>query len=370
MKKSLVALAVFGAFAGVASAQSNVTLYGIIDMGLQRNDPKAPGATSTTGVNSGLQSGSRLGFRGTEDLGGGLKAQFALESGFSGDTGALGNGDANVTTRLFGRQAWAGLGGNFGDLVLGRVVPFSGGTGAFDMFGRIDPFATGFGLSSLAQTFSPSGAQRVDNTALYRTPKIGGFQAGLGYSFRVGGAEAAGTGNNNKYLFGAASFEAGPFYGAVTYDVLRPTSTQEAAGITDDQKNLQVGATYDLKVVKLHAAYNKADDEFGGVGVASATGTTNGADASSFMAGVSAPLGPVNLLASYQKRDGKTGRYGATPAANAEADKNVWAIGVTYPFSRRTNAYFNYADSDGKQALNNTTAHDTKQISLGLRHLF
>ncbi len=105
MKKSLLALAVLSAFAGVASAQSSVTLYGIIDMNLQRNDPKAGGAASTTGVNSGHQSGSRWGVRGSEDLGGGLSAVFTLEGGYSGDTGLQGQG------ALFGRQVWAGLRG-------------------------------------------------------------------------------------------------------------------------------------------------------------------------------------------------------------------------------------------------------------------
>lgn len=363
MKKSLVALAVLGAFAGAASAQSSVTLYGIVDMNIQRNDPKAPGALATTGINSGHQSGSRFGVRGSEDLGGGTRAVFALENGFTGDTGAILQGG-----RLFGRQAWAGVAGGFGQVVLGRVATFSSGTGSFDMFGSIDPFLTGFGISTLGSTFSPSATQRLDNAALYQSPSFGGFRFGVGYSFRVDGGETAGD-TNNKYIFTAASFGSGPFYGAITYDILRPTAAQTAAGINSNQKNLQVGATYDLKVVKLHAAYNKANDEFGGAGVASAAGTTNGADATAWMAGVSVPFGNSNILASYQKRDGKTGRYGASPAANLEADKRVVALGYTYALSRRTNVYANYADSDGKQALNNT-AQDTKQITLGMRHTF
>src|SRR5688500_13267011 len=89
MKKSLLALAVLGAFAGAASAQTNVTIYGVADVGIARTDSDAPGSNATWGLNSGIQSGSRLGFRGTEDLGGGLSAIFQLENGFNIDTGGL-----------------------------------------------------------------------------------------------------------------------------------------------------------------------------------------------------------------------------------------------------------------------------------------
>src|SRR5512141_1736497 len=117
MKKSLVALALMGAFSGAAFAQSNVTLYGILDVNIQRNDPKEGtcyatvsgvgtpvSCGTTTGINGGHQSGNRWGVRGSEALGGGLNAIFTLESGFNIDTGTSGQGG-----RLFGRQAWAGL---------------------------------------------------------------------------------------------------------------------------------------------------------------------------------------------------------------------------------------------------------------------
>src|SRR5512134_445851 len=100
MKKSLIALALMGAFSVAAVAQSNVTLYGILYINLQRNDPEV--GSSTTGVNSGHQSGNRWGVRGSEALGGGMSAIFTLEGGFDIDTAQLGNGG-----RLFGRQAWA-----------------------------------------------------------------------------------------------------------------------------------------------------------------------------------------------------------------------------------------------------------------------
>ncbi|WP_194722578.1 porin, partial [Noviherbaspirillum malthae] len=112
MKKSLIALAVLGTVAGASFAQTNVTVYGVADAGLARIDN---GRVNTTALQSGQQSGSRIGFRGTEDLGGGLSAIFTLENGFNIDDGTLGQGG-----RLFGRQAFVGLQGGFGAVKLGR----------------------------------------------------------------------------------------------------------------------------------------------------------------------------------------------------------------------------------------------------------
>ncbi|RZI41890.1 porin [Herbaspirillum sp. HC18] len=113
MKKSLLALAVLGAFAGVASAQTNVSIYGVADVGIERT--KLSPGQSTTRLSSGIQSGSRLGFKGSEDLGGGMSAIFALENGYDISNGALGQGGL-----LFGRQAWVGLNGGFGAVKFGR----------------------------------------------------------------------------------------------------------------------------------------------------------------------------------------------------------------------------------------------------------
>src|SRR5690606_10200795 len=114
MKKSLLALAVLGTFSGAALAQSSVTIYGVADAGIAYTDNGNP-AGEQWSVESGQQSGSRLGFKGTEDLGGGLSAIFTLESGFNLDNGTSAQGG-----RLFGRQAWVGLNGGFGTVKLGR----------------------------------------------------------------------------------------------------------------------------------------------------------------------------------------------------------------------------------------------------------
>lgn len=209
MKKNLIALAVFGAFSGAALAQSNVTLYGIVDVNFQYNDPDV--GASTRGINSGHQSGSRFGLRGSEALSPNLNAVFTLEGGYDVSTGTSLQGG-----RLFGRQAWGGLSGGWGTLVAGRVATFSSGTGSFDMFGNVDPFLTGFGDSSLGSTFTAAGALRLDNSILYQSPTWGGFKFGAGYSFNGNGSEAAGSGNNTRVAFFGANFSAGPFFAAIT----------------------------------------------------------------------------------------------------------------------------------------------------------
>ena len=132
MKKSLLALVALGAFAGAAHAQSSVTLYGIIDEGLLFNNNA--GGKHLYSMASGVMQGSRFGLRGTEDLGGGLKAIFTLENGFDVNSGKLGQGGL-----MFGRQAYVGLSSQYGTVTLGRqydsVVDFVGPLEAGDQWG-------------------------------------------------------------------------------------------------------------------------------------------------------------------------------------------------------------------------------------------
>ncbi|MGZ8982000.1 MAG: porin, partial [Burkholderiaceae bacterium] len=360
MKKSLIALALMGAFSGAAFAQSNVTLYGILDVNLQRNDPEV--GEATTGVNSGHQSGSRWGVRGSEALGGGMSAIFTLEGGYNVDDGMMGQGG-----RLFGRQAWAGLQWDAAKvaLVAGRLATFSSGTGSFDFFGQVDPFLTGFGDSSLGSTFTSAGALRVDNTVALVGGPWAGFRAGVAYSFNVSGQEQAGSSNNNSAIATGLAWSGGPFMVGVTYDII--DVDQRGLGVipagAPDQKHLQVGGTFDLKFVKLHAAYAQEDNVYftSGIGLNSDAG----ADADAWMLGVTVPLFGGQLLGSYQDRNGDpiTLTVAGTPVQR-ERDVTVWAIGYTYPLSRRTNVYANYSDRDLEGPGAQGTANDRSQMTL------
>jgi predicted porin len=373
MKKTWVALAVAGAFAaGAAQAQSSVTLYGIVDVNYMWQElptsvgtPAAPRISqeSFSAINSGHQSGSRWGLRGSEDLGGGLKAIFTLEGGYSPDTGTLGQGG-----RLFGRQAWAGLQGGWGAVVLGRLATFSSGTGSFDMFGRTDPFLTGFGLASLGNTFYSANALRVDNAIAYQSPKWAGFRGGIGYTTRIDGNEVAPSGNNADAIIAAINWEAGPFWVSVTYDSIdNPTGGS-------DQKHLQVGATFDLGPVRLHGGY--ADQSNIGAIPDAPTGGTGSFlvlpagfkpfDTSAYMLGATWTIGAFKVFGSWQMQDAdsQTG-----PDRSFDPDFDIWALGGSYNLSRRTNLYASYAQRNADGTFQ-SDSFDAKQFAVGVRHLF
>ena len=152
MKRSLLSLAVLGTYVSMASAQTSVSIYGIADAGIGYRDSGAAGNAKSWRLDSGQQSGSRIGFRGTEDLGSGMSATCVLENGYSIDDGNLGQ-----SGRLFGRQAFVGLNGGFGSLKFGRQYnPIR------TALETVDPF--GFGLAgNISNVFNPYG-ERADNT--------------------------------------------------------------------------------------------------------------------------------------------------------------------------------------------------------------
>lgn len=358
MNNATLAAALTAALAGTAHAQSSpVTIYGIIDAALQVNDYDRAGASNDKGVVSGHRNGSRWGFRGSEDLGDGLSAIFQLENGFSTDTGTLGQGG-----RIFGRQAYVGLNGRFGTVALGRISTFDGG--AFDVFTPIDPFVAGYGINTLASTFSLAGGFRVDNALLYRTPKLGGFQAGWIHSLQTNGPET--PGGNTRLDDFAVSFGAGAFYAAATYAIGRFASS---TGF-EDQKALYIGATYDFKVVKLLGAY--ADEKGVRSALISSIGATaDGTDAKAWMLGATIPFGTGNFLVSFQKRDGKQETIGAN---TYDADRKVFGLAYEYLLSKRTVVHASIGKSDGSGTLApiaaNTDFANRKQFSIGLTHRF
>ena len=379
MKKTWVALAVAGAFvAGTAQAQSSVTLYGILDVNYMWEEKPTTVGTGTaarvvqesvSAINSGHQSGNRWGLRGSEDLGGGMKAIFAVEGGFDLDRGTLGQGG-----RLFGRQAWVGLETGMGSVVAGRLATFSSGTGSFDMFGRTDPFLTGFGLASLGQTFYSANALRVDNALAYVSPKWAGFRGGIGYTTRIDGAETAPQSSNTSAFISAINWEYGPFWIGVTYDAVDFAS----AASRPDQKHLQVGATFDIGSVRLHGGYANQSN-ISAVGVGGGAGSfiqipsqLPSYDNNSYMLGVTWKLGAFTLLGSYQWSGADGQSYTTVPGGptfNFDPDFSVFGIGATYSLSRRTNLYTSYAARDANGSLVDNS-FNYKQFAMGVRHLF
>ncbi|MDF3037041.1 MAG: porin [Paucimonas sp.] len=350
MKKSVLALALFGAFASAASAQTSVTIYGIVDAAVAREDKGAAALLSTgavdpakpggkfTRLDSGGQSGSRLGFKGTEDLGNGLSAIFQLENGFNIDNGRLGQGD-----RLFGRQAWVGLSGNFGALKLGRQ-----NTPLRTAIESIDPFALGM-AGSLDRFFSPAGSDgfRMDNTVNYSLPgNLGGFFGQVAYGF----GEGANDTSAQRQIGLSTGYANGPVNVLVAYH-----NTNGTAALGGSTKVTLVGGTYDFTVVKAHLGYaqNKAN---------TAVATTD--DSRDMLAGVSAPFGASSLIASYIKHDTR---------GVGDRDWNAISVGYTYSLSKRTNFYTSYgrvSNDSGVAKLVDRNGEDYSLFNVGVRHKF
>jgi len=344
MKKSLLALTLAGAFTTPAFAQTNLTIYGIADIGYTRFDD---GVKSVNRLDSGIQSGSRLGFRGSESLGSGLSAIFTLENGFNLDNGTFGQPTATGATRLFGRQAFVGLSSGFGALKLGRQInPIRNSVEA------IDPFA--IGLAGNASNIFNVYGDRSDNTINYSLPAtvmgVSGVKGEIAYSF---GEQPQST-SLGRIWGGSIGYAGGPFEVVLAYHDVNLVTTGGDAG---NAKTAFLGGTWDFRVVKLHAAYaqNKGETSAGFENIKSKDG----------MLGVSAPIGPGRILASYI-------RHKDDILDTRDADQ--WALGFTWDLSKRTNLYTSYArtKNDPASILNGaaTPGEDPSQFNLGIRHRF
>ncbi len=340
MKKSMLVLAVLAAFAGVAHAQSSVTLYGVLDMAIQNENTGAPASSKTT-LDSGQQSGSRLGFKGTEDLGNGLKANFLLEMGVLADTGAS---QAGLT---FGRQSYVGLSGDFGAINLGRqYAPIFNAAAAVDPFG-VAMIGGHAGVStSSAGTLGGLGIPfRTDNTINYTTNSIEGFTGSLAYAF----GEVAGDTSKSSQIGASGKYAAGPVVGVIAYNSAKNTLAQAT-------KKTYVGATYDFGMVKAAAAYSAT------------TTDANTVDNKIWMVGAIVPLSSADsLLASYISAKNN---LAATNGRGAQ-----FAVGITHSLSKRTNFYtsFSRASNDANSNIAGLAAGNgltERLFNVGIRHTF
>src|SRR5450830_2157723 len=225
MKKSLLALAVLGAFAGAAQAQSSVTIYGIVDTGITytskaqtTNTPTQTGINtgSKFAVNSGVIQGSRIGFKGVEDLGGGLNAVFQLETGFNNDNGALNGQDSATSNNLFRRKSVVGLAGGFGSVLLGRQTDYADTISAYTAvndFGGVTQ-NSGSALNRLQGT-------RTQNSVSYTTANLSGFTGNLIYGF----GEQAGSVSSGQAFGLAGKYDNGPLGLGINYYQAKAGST-------------------------------------------------------------------------------------------------------------------------------------------------
>lgn len=360
MKKTLAALAVLGAFSGAAFAQ-NVQVYGLVDGGLEFVNSSVDGVDSKFGVQSGMQSGSRFGLKGSENLGNGIKAVFQLENGFNMDDGKQAQGG-----RLFGRESRLGLEGGFGSMNWGRFGSLGSGTGSQDMMGPMDPFSTGF-MDAGLQGSQAWTSLRVDNAVAYKTPVLSGFQAGLMYSFNTDGQEVAGNDNNNRLAGVAATYTLGKLWTGLSYETL--TFNKDSM---EDDKVLKFGVTYDFGMITPMFSYSRAEgaQKFGDLNFAG-----SGIKSDAYMIGATAPVLGGKVMASYQLLDADD--------QGVKFSRDVFSLGYDYPFSKRTNLYGVFSYSKGDDAFDKNlysvasaaqkTAIEVANRSVfqvGLRHKF
>ncbi|MDR1349584.1 MAG: porin [Zoogloeaceae bacterium] len=375
MQKKLIALAVATLASGAVLAQSNVTVYGAIDVGYtNRGDAKiAPGHAkpgSTNQINSGQSDTSKIGFTGVEDLGNGVKALFVLEAGFYAD-------DGKINDQLFSEQAFLGLTGGFGTAIAGRLVAPRHG-----FLASIDPFGAGT-VGQYRNVYSDSPVlgyaawdpDRVDNAVAYVSPSFGGFNVTAAYATNAISQETAGNDGDFKTIAILPRYTNGPLDVGVSYQRIKNDAAIPLTPLADVKlTSLSVGASYDFKVVKVGAFYDQTKLDAG------APATADGVKHKVWLVGVTVPFGKNAIQASYTQSK-YDGWYDDDKARQ-------WAIGYTYALSKRTNFYAAYSDikNDGVRnvgvddASNNIggihDANDTRigayerGIQLGLKHTF
>jgi predicted porin len=341
--KKFATLAALAAISATAAAQSSVSLYGVLDVGIRyvKNGDVSADSLSSNGNNT-----SRLGVKGFEDLGDGLKAGFQLESGLTPDTGT--QSDA---TRFWNRRSTVSLLGSLGELRLGRDYSVTYlGYEDYDVWSDI-------GVSSVAKFDSSLGTARdtgvrADNQIVYFTPgNLGGFYGRA--------AVAAGEGvAGKKYVAGRAGYAAGAVDASVSYG---ETTVAPVAG-DDKFKTLNVGTSYDFGPAKLSGYYTRS--EFADLKLAN------------YYIGIQIPVGRSLWRASYLKSNlsGKT----AAGVNTDPNDANQIALGYLYNLSKRTAVYSAVARVTNKGASaiavdKNPTLVAGKSstgVELGLRHFF
>lgn len=385
MKKSLVALAVLGAFTSVASAQSSVTLYGRIDQNVTLQDPGKNAAATTNGKlgksvtklqegNVNGLGGSRLGFKGTEDLGSGLKVIFQLEAQLFPDEGRAGNSSTFSSTfnsnPFFSRFAYAGLSSStLGEIRLGRQESLSrennvkindiSGESNFNIVENVEG-TDGRATRPLFQNFG----SRVDNGIRYTTPDFGGIRVsaiiGLGERLTTvtGTAPNTVTTKAGNYRGIAVVYAAGPLALDAIYEDLRGGAVSNG----DYNNVITVGGSYDFGVAKVATAYQHTNNLGGQFAVSSGTGAfTKGTDVDAWNIGVAVPFNAFTFKAQY------TGSTISRPTGLSDLDQAKYGLSLAYSLSKRTTIYATASERSGD---NSSYFVRQSEVALGLAHTF
>ena len=393
MKKTLAAVAVLGAFAGSALA-ADVQLYGIVDTGVGYNHTDTDDLlgledSDSFSMKSGQQSGSRFGFKGTEDLGNGLTVGFILENGINSDDGT----DAGV---FFNRESSLFLQGSFGRFAMGRLGSINNGQSSWAKIGMVSAFGTSSWGGITAQVSNlMSTAGQWDNMIAYETPDFAGFKVFAQYG--MGSNNNENESSSDRYYAIGATYNNGPVAAyfavdSINYQTAGLNNGWQNRDNVDDSLTVTLGGSYDFEVVKVYLGVQYFDE----VKLSSIGGVTN-----DLVGSVNINAGDDNLDALSVGNAIKVKGYGVSLSADApiaggkamfgvgyvdaeaadtltdagfdgDLKRYVVSVGYDYPFSKRTDVYAVASYSQDKLDVQGLGEFDPSTYSLyvGLRHRF
>jgi len=386
MQKKLIALAVASLASGAAFAQTNVTMYGIADAGYVYSGGDggegSNGDNEFSGITSGLLSGSRLGFRGEEALGNGLRAVFTLEYSLDID-GNKGVGNSDTEGGLNARQQFVGLASNWGTVALGRqYAPGYQAATNNDAFAGAAFSPVAFLSNQAGNSISATSTARWNNAATFTSNNYSGFSFKGIYAFgeySPGNERNLDNGSDNIWDDGAYGLGANYANGPINIDAVWQSRMyrRTLAGAVENQNGgdtneWYVGGSFDLKFVKLMASYQDQDDNNDGKVDPGALNTERYGNNNNSIWNVGAVI-PVmsssNIHLSYAQID-----YDG----EGEGKSDAFGVGFSHGFSKRTTFYAGYVwvdndkDSYWHGAVKGVGASgETNQTFLaGIRHTF
>lgn len=367
MRKVLLSLAVAGVFTCVASA-GDLTLYGVVDTGLSYKSIDWDGASAyknkggdSFSIESGINSSSRFGLRGSEEIGDGVIVGFVLENGFDSDTGSLTDDD-----RFFNRESQLFVKTQFGTLSMGRVGTLVSDNGSFGLTANLSPFASGWSnVGSQTMVFATEAGRR-DNTVTYVSPTFVGINFYAQYAMGDSD-ENKSYAENGRYSALGLTYQQENLEAVFVVDYLDKDSSRVRHG--DDAITVTAGVNYTCPgaVSYLGAQYFSDVDEVGGSDYGFKL--PNGVSGKSYgdltgygvISGVDIPLagGVAKFSLGYMKAE--------SDRANKEVSRALAGIGYEYPLSKRTGLYT--AAGYVRDSVDNANPAMV-QVVAGLKHSF
>jgi predicted porin len=342
-------------------AQSTVTLYGIADAYVRYSTTDSgdgKGSVAKSEVGSGGINTSRWGLKGSEDLGGGLKANFLLLESFVMDTGAGQTKDFASAPQAFARESWVGFSGGFGEVKLGKAfTPFD------DVIGVSDGMFNAVGLSPMRIAFaSENYRDTISNTIYYATPNFNGFAAAASYSMREGDPKRA------RVEAFDLTYGSGPVAVQFAYqeEYVDLAAAGGIAGTTANKGTYAVlGGSYDFGIAKAKANYAKVTNKAltGGSGE-----NIDGNNTKEWQIGVDVPMSSALILSASYANSEDSNAIGA----NATQKRDGFGVIGKYIFSKRTFLYSGFSLNKKTLDRSASVTGDWKKdiVELGLNHKF